>query len=399
MFCLYYDAKTKTVRGLNGSGRAPKNLKLEDMKSKGYYQIPASDVNSATVPGAAAGWIDTVERFGSGKVTLQQILQPAIDLAENGFPVHPISAVMWQQAAEKLRGGKDEWLIDGKAPAVAQIVSVPTLAQTYRLLGEKGMDGFYRGEVAQAIVDVVKEFGGVMSLQDLAEHRSTPTEPIYVDYKGVRLWEHAPNGQGIIARVYLSSSLARNEAATEPACPRSLFEVIALGILDQLERSGRIPPIATMTNNTAEYLHVLIETLRFAFADASQHVTDPEFYKVPVEKLLSEDHFKARAALFRSDRAATDVKPGFAPFSGDTVYFSVVDKDGNACSFINSVFTSFGCGAVARGTGVILQNRGSNFFIDPSHPNRLEGGKRPYHTIIPAMATIAETGDLYLCFG
>lgn len=313
LFCIYYNAKTKSVKALNASGRAPRNLKLEDMKAKGYFQIPPSDVNSATVPGAAAGWLDTLELFGSGKVTPLQVLQPAIDLAENGYPVAPISQVMWQAAAEKLRGGgKNEWLIDGRAPAVGEIFSVPTLGKTFRLLATKGKDGFYKGEVAEAIVAVSKELGGVMSLEDLANNKSTPTETIHYDYKGVRLHEHGPNGQGIVA-------------------------LIALGILDELEKAGKIPAPTQLPVNSAPYLHALIEALRYAFADAAQHVTDPEFYNVPVNKLLSPEYLKSRAAMFSPDRAAPDVKSGIVPYGGDTVYLSVVDKDGNACSFINSV--------------------------------------------------------------
>lgn len=313
LFVLYFDAKTKQVKSLNGSGRAPKNLKLEDMQAKGYYQIPASDVNSATVPGAAAGWLDTLEMFGSHKVTPLQVLQPAIDLAENGYPVHPISAVMWQSAWDKLKGGKDDWLLDGKAPMAGQVISIPNLAKTFRLLATKGKDGFYKGEVAQAIVDVVKEFGGVMSLEDLASHTSTPNEPIFLDYKGIRVYEHGPNGQGIVA-------------------------LIALGILEQLEKSGKIPSPAEIPLNSAAYLHLLIEVLRFAFADAMQYVADPEFSKVPVKGLLSPEYLAERAKMFNPAKAAENVKYGeLAAYGGDTVYFSVVDKDGNACSFINSV--------------------------------------------------------------
>ncbi|KAI9028698.1 gamma-glutamyltranspeptidase [Hyaloraphidium curvatum] len=373
-FCLFYDAKTKTVRALNGSGRAPAKLRLEDMRAKGHVQIPPSDVNSATVPGAAAAWIDTLEMFGSGRVTPLQVLQPAIDLAEQGYPVGPISANMWEFAADKLRGGREEWLAGGRAPAAAEIMSIPTLGRTFRLLAEKGKAGFYQGEVAQAIVDVVREFGGVMTLEDLANHRSTPNEPIYIDYRGVRLWEHGPNGQGIAA-------------------------LIALGILDQLEKSGRIRPLMEMQVNSAEYMHAVLEALKLAFADSLRYVADPEFSKVPVKELLSDEYLASRAKLIDPAKAAAQCQPGNVSFAGDTVYLSVMDKEGNACSFINSLYTSFGCGAVARGTGVILQNRGSNFSLDPSHPNRLEGGKRPFHTILPAMTTISATNELLLCNG
>ncbi|KAJ3335722.1 hypothetical protein HDU93_004603 [Gonapodya sp. JEL0774] len=371
LFVLFYDAKSKKVKALNGSGRSPKALNLDFAKAQGWVTgepeatIPETNVNAVTVPGAAAGWIDAITHFGSGKLTIHDILSPAIDLAENGFPVEPIASFMWSRTADRLTShstsysAPHEYLIADsrsktgfRGPHPGEIMAIPTLASTFRTLVEQGKRGFYEGRIAAAILDTVKKAGGVMTEEDLKGHESTLTEPISTVYEGVRLWEHAPNGQGL--------------APNDPV-----------------------------------YLHALIESLRMAFADARTHIADPAFSNVPVEELLSDEYIAKRCEIFDKERCNKDVKAGMQGFGkgSDTVYFSVVDAEGNACSFINSTYMGFGSGIVVPNTGIILQNRGANFSLEAGHVNVLEGGKRPYHTIIPAMATWEATGDLWLSYG
>ncbi|KAJ2708788.1 hypothetical protein H4R19_004576 [Coemansia spiralis] len=377
-FCLFYSARDRAVRGLNGSGRAPAALTIERLATEfgiAGDAIPDRNVHAVTVPGAAAGWVDTVAQFGSGRVTLEQILEPAVALAEDGFPVGELTAPFWQDGAALLRGTADghELLVDGETPRAGQVVRNPTLAHTLRLLGRHGRDGFYSGPVADAIVQAVQAQGGVLSHADLAGHTSTLDEPISYEYRGHRLHECAPNGGGLAA-------------------------LLALGIIDALEESGAVPPVAEQVHNGPAYLHMVVEALRLAFADARQFVCDPTFARVPVAELLSREYLAGRAAKFDPARASVDVVHG-APLGGsDTVYFAVVDRAGNACSFVNSLYHGFGTGIVPRGCGFALHDRGCLFRLDAAHANSLAPGKRPYHTIIPAMVT-APAGELAMAFG
>ncbi|TPX36963.1 hypothetical protein SmJEL517_g01006 [Synchytrium microbalum] len=377
MFLLYYNAKTKIVKGLNGTGRAPAALSLAKAHAMGYTtEIPFTDVNACTVPGAAAGWCDSVQHFGSGKVSMQDILQPAIDLAENGYPVSPISSFIWAVGAGKLRTGSKyggELLIDNRAPRAGEIMSMPELAETFRTVAREGKKGFYEGRIAEAIVNTIRENGGLMTLEDLKSHTSTLVDPVSINYKGVIVHEIPPSSQGIVA-------------------------LIALGILESLWQDRGID-FKTLGHNSPEYLHYLIEALRLAFSDARQYIADPAIVPVPSKGLLDKEYLKSRANLIDPHHARADITAGSPQYSSDTVYFTVVDAEGNACSFINSLYEPFGCGAVAKGTGVALQNRGSNFSLQEGHPNVLAPGKRPYHTIIPAMATLATTSELYLSYG
>ncbi|KAJ2387542.1 hypothetical protein H4S02_003315 [Coemansia sp. RSA 2611] len=376
-FCLFYSARDKQVYGLNGSGRAPAALSIDRLEKEFGIsgEIPERNVHGITVPGAAAGWTDTVERFGSGAVELGEILAPAIELAEAGFPVSELTAVFWRDGTKVLQrasGDVDGLVMDGgQGPQAGQVVRNPALAQTLRLLAQHGKDGFYRGPVADAIVQSVTEQGGVLTHADLQAHTSTLDSPISYEYRGRRLHECAPNGGGLAA-------------------------LIALGILDVLEDTG-VVSLAAMEHNSAEYLHVLVEALRLAFVDTRRYVCDPDFGAVPVERLLSREHLTARARLFDPARAVVDVNDG-APVGGsDTVYFSVVDAAGNACSFVNSLYHGFGTGIVPRNYGFPLHDRGCLFSLDPAHANCLEPGKRPYHTIIPAMVTV--DGELSMSYG
>lgn len=355
-FALHYDAHTRAVTALNGSGRAPARLTLELLRAQGLAELPPLHPHTVTVPGAAAGWCDLVERHGS--LPLDRIFAPAIALAEDGFPVSDVTAHFWAAGLERRRGVANlaETLsIDGRAPRAGERFRNPGLARSLRALAAGGKDAFYRGDIAAAIVAVLEASRGVLSRDDLATHVSTWDQPISTLYRGVRVWECPPNGQGITA-------------------------LLALNILEGFELRGQDPL-------GADRLHLLVEAMRLAFADARWYVADPRETQVPVAELLSKDYAARRRARLDPRRATADVRRG-APFAGsDTVYFCVVDAQGNACSFINSNYMGFGTGIAPRGWGFTLQNRGHNFSLDPAHPNALAPRKRPYHTIIPAMLT------------
>lgn len=379
-FVLFYNNKTKKVLSLNGSGRSPKNLTLEKIREMGIEgkNIPFNNLNSVTVPGAVAGFIDTIKLFGSGNISLNEIFNPAIRLAEEGYPVSEITANSWAKSEKLLKEASDngnDMLRNGKAPKAGQIMKMPNLANTFREIVDKGCDGFYKGRIAQSIVDLIKSKGGLMTLDDLSSHESTPVEPINISYnlKDVQIWECPPNGQGLVA-------------------------LIAIGILEQLQKQNKIPSLENFQHNSAEYLHILIESLRLAFADGSHFISDPDYENIPIQQLLSQDYLAKRAQSIDLNNVNQNLKHGKPVNSSDTVYFAVTDSEGNACSFIFSNYTGFGTGAIPKDCGFTLQNRGANFILEKGHPNCIEGGKRPYHTIIPSMIT-HQNGDLLGAYG
>ncbi len=367
-FVLFFDSQTQKISALNGSGRAPARLSLDRIKKDGLESgLPALHPYTITVPGACAAICDLVARHG--RLSISQVLQPAIRLAEEGFPVAPLTAWFWQRSADRLLQKSlngSEMLIGGRAPVTGEIFRNPGMARTLRAISNSGKDAFYQGEIAQALIDVVQEAGGCMELADLSAHTSTWDEPISVDYHGVRIWECAPNGQGLAA-------------------------LLAMNILSGFD-------LAETPAMSAERLHLQIEAMRLAFADANYYVADPAFYSAPLAELLSPDYTLQRRSLISPNKANPAIQKGSPVNSSDTVYFCVMDGTGNACSFINSNYMGFGTGIVPKGWGFTLQNRGHNFSLDPGHPNCVEPGKRPYHTIIPAMATRAD-GSLYAAFG
>jgi gamma-glutamyltranspeptidase/glutathione hydrolase len=368
MFALYYSAETKQVTALNGSGRAPAALTLDRLKKDGFLkELPPFHAHTVTVPGACAGWFDLIEKHGS--MSMAEILAPAIRLASEGFPVAPITSYSWQRGAQnQLRSAPNgnELTIDGRGPRPGEIFRNPYLARTFEIVAHRGKSAFYEGEIAEAIVRVIQEAGGCMSADDLASHVSTWEEPISVTYRGLHVYECPPNGQGITALVALNILEG--------------FDLSSLGLL------------------STERLHLIIESMRLAFADSRWYVADPTFSHVPVHELLSKEYANERRKMIDKKRATIDPKYGTPVNSSNTVYLNVVDKLGNACSFINSNYWGFGTGIVPKGFGFTLQNRGHNFSLDPQHPNRLEPRKRPYHTIIPAMVTRAD-GSLYASYG
>jgi gamma-glutamyltranspeptidase/glutathione hydrolase len=356
-FALFFNAADQQVSALNGSGRAPAALSLERLRKEGFDQeLPPYHPYTITVPGACAGWCDLVSKFG--RLDMSLILTPAIRLAEAGFPVAPLTAYFWSRGAQrqlKTALGGAELTIDGRAPDPGEVFRNPGLGRTLRAVADGGKEAFYLGEIAEAIANVVQQAGGCLGEEDLAAHRSAWEEPISSDYGGLKIWECPPNGQGLAA-------------------------LLGLNILEGYDLAD-MPPLS------ARRLHLQIEAMRLAFADTSWYVADPAFNPAPLGELLSKEYAAARRQLIDPAKATIDQKHGTPTAGSDTVYLSVIDGEGNACSFINSNYMGFGTGIVPSGWGFSLQNRGHNFRLDPDHPNALAPGKRPYHTIIPAMAT------------
>jgi gamma-glutamyltranspeptidase/glutathione hydrolase len=365
-FMLVYWSSTGKLQGLNASGRAPQALDLSYFKKKGLTSVPVEGMESITVPGAFDGWVTLLEKYGTMK--LPDLLAPAIEYAEHGFPVMEKTAEDWNSEVSLLKknaAAAANYLVNGQAPRAGEIFRQPNLARTFRVLGREGRDAFYKGEIARAIVDYCQKHGGFLSLQDLAAHKSEWVEPISTNYRGYTVYEIPPNGQGLTA-------------------------LIALNILEGFD-------LASMSAQPDRYYHTLIEATKLAFADRNRYIADPDFAKVPVAELLTREYAAKRRALISPDKALESPLPGAVNLGSDTTYFTVIDKEGNAVSFINSLFDSFGSGIVAGDTGIVLQNRGTAFSLNPDHPNRIEPGKRPFHTIIPAM--VFKDKKLFLSFG
>ena len=365
-FMLVYWSRTKELKGLNASGRAPRALSPDYFAKRKITKMPEFGMESITVPGAFDGWVTLLEKYGTMK--LADLLSPAIDCAENGFPVMEKTAEDWNAEVAKLKknpAAAGNYLIDGRAPRAGEIFRQPNLARTLRTLALGGRDAFYKGEVAKAIADYCKKNGGFISLADLAAQKSEWVDPISTTYRGYTVYEIPPNGQGLTA-------------------------LLTLNILEGFD-------LATLSKQPVRYYHTLIEATKLAFADRNRYIADPAFSKVPVAELLSKDYAAKRRALINPNKALDSPPPGEINVGSDTTYFTVVDKDGNAVSFINSLFDAFGSGIVAGDTGIVLQNRSSAFSLDRDHPNHLEPGKRPFHTIIPAM--VFKDNKLFMSFG
>ena len=365
-FALYFDARTKQVTALNGSGRAPKALTLDAARSLGWDKMNPRHAHSVTVPGAVRGWHDLLARHGA--MTLADVLKDAIHYAEQGYPLAPVVGYRWQRSGAFLRSAAnaEEYFPNGVTPKAGQVLRLPGLAETLRGIAEGGPDAFYSGPVADAIVDSLAEQGGLMTFEDLRDHHSTWDEPISTDYRGLTIVECPPNGQGLTA-------------------------LIALNIASHFDL-GALPWASP------ERIHLMVECMRLAWADAHEYIADMSQADLPLAKLLSLDYARERAALIQPYYAMhPPPHPGALPGGSDTIYLSAVDGEGNACSFIKSLYMGFGVGIVAKGTGVWLQNRGAGFSLVPGHRNCLAPGKRPYHTIIPGMAL--KDGELWASFG
>ncbi|MGC2197962.1 MAG: gamma-glutamyltransferase [Terriglobales bacterium] len=364
LFAIYWDAKSGKLYGLNASGWAPQGLTLERLKAKGATEMPSFGIDAVTVPGAVAGWNALHGRFG--KLAWKEVFQPAIYYADHGYPVPELIHGFWEEAAETISADPESrrvYLPNGKAPAVGQIFRNPDLAKALRLVAGGGADAFYKGEVAHAILATSRELGGTMSGEDLAEFVPEWVEPISTTYRGWKVYELPPNGQGMAALEMLNIMETGPASADGPA---SVTE-----------------------------LHKKIEAMKLAYADLHRYDADPRFAKVPVHGLLSKEYAKERARLIDPNKANCDTGPGKPPFS-ETTYLSVVDRDGNIVSLIQSNYEEFGSGITVRGMGFALQDRGALFSLDPASPNVLAPRKRPFHTIIPAFM---EKGDQHIGFG
>ncbi|UCF06335.1 MAG: gamma-glutamyltransferase [bacterium] len=357
LFAIVWDAKTQRLYGLNASGRAPHLLTLEEVKKQGIERIPYTGVLPQTVPGCVDGWFELHKRFG--KLPISEVLAPAIRYAEEGFPVTEVIAHYWALGGERL---KDEpnfaktYLPRGRAPRKGEVFRNSDLAKTYRLLVQGGRDAFYKGTIAETIDAFMQRIGGYLRLKDLEDHTSTWVEPVSTTYRGFRIWELPPNGQGIAA----------------------------LQILNILEGYD----LAKLGHNSAESLHRMIEAKKLAFEDRARYYADPDFVTMPVEELISKEYAARRRKLIDTDRALRDIPASDLPLeTGETTYLAVADGERNFVSLIQSNYAGFGSGPVPDGLGFCLQDRGALFNLDPAHPNSLEPHKRPFHTIIPAMVT------------
>lgn len=357
LFVIYWDAKSQKLYGLNASGRSPYDLSRDVFVQKGLQEIPDEGPLSWSVPGCVSGWDDLLRRFGTRP--LSELLQPAIEHAEHGFAVSEIIAHDWQSAQERLSAWPDSaktYLPDGKAPEIGQVFRNPRLAATYRAIASGGAEAFYRGDIARQIVQFSRAHGGYFSLRDFAEHRNDWVEPVSTSYRGYDVWELPPNGQGIAVLEMLNLLEGYDLAALGPDSP--------------------------------EYLHLLVEAKKLAFADRAKFYSDSAFNRLPVATLIGKPYAERQRGRIDRQRAATDVPHGDARLAhGDTIYMAVVDKDRNCCSYIQSNYYGFGSMVVPGELGFALQNRGSLFALDDEHLNRLEPHKRPFHTIIPAMVT------------
>jgi gamma-glutamyltranspeptidase/glutathione hydrolase len=366
MFALVYMATTGEIKGLNGSGFSPNAATPDFFLQKGLSAIPMYGAYSVSVPGAVDGWTTLLDKYGTMK--LEQVLAPAIEYAELGFPVSEIIAAVWaadgRAAAARDPEFAKAYFTNDHPPAHGDVFVNKPLAETLRQIARGGRDAFYKGEIAARIVRRLNELGWPVTLEDLAHQRSDWVDPISTTYKGYRVYELPPNGQGMAA-------------------------LQMLNILEGFD-------LRSLGHNSARYLHLLIEAKKLAFADLDRWLADPEKTRIPVETIISKEYAVRQRARIHPSRAAGSVASGI-PSNGDTVYLTVVDKDRNAVSFINSIFLNFGSTIVVPGTGIVLHNRGALFTLQDGHPNRLEGRKRPYHTIIPAM--VFRDGKPVLSFG
>ena len=365
-FIMIYIAAQKKLVGINASGRAPYSMTLDALNAKldqhGMDRI--SGIYSVSVPGAVDGWFEVLEEYGT--MTMAEVLEPAIYYAENGFPVSPIIAGAWR-GLERSRepSTRAALLLDGeRAPRAGEVFRNPDLARMFRMLAEHGRSAFYKGPIAEAIVAYSDQHDGFLTMKDFEDHTSTWVEPIFADYENYRLYELPPNGQGIAA----------------------LEMVKILGNVD----------LGAMGHNSAEYLHHIIEAKKLAYADIQKWNGDPEFNHLPTQEIISTEYARRQFERIDPTRAMARPESGISG-NGDTILLEVMDKDHNAVSFIYSIYSGFGSGLVAPGTGFPLQNRAALFSREPGHVNVVAPHKRPFHTIIPAMAF--KDGEFFMTFG
>lgn len=345
------------LHGLNGSGKSPKSISIEALQEKGYEEMPKYGWIPVTVPGAPAAWAELSEQFG--KLSLKDVLRPAITYAREGYPLSPTLAKFWKRAhgifRENLKGEEfktwfETFAPQGRAPRVGEVWSSEDHARTLELIAETQADAFYHGELAEKIARFSKETGGFLTKEDLADHQTEWVDPVSVNYRGYDIWELPPNGQGVVA-------------------------LQAMNILKGFE----------FTNKEAMHTyHKQIEAIKLAFADGLKYVSDETKMDVTLEELLHNDYVESRRQLINSEALTPEAGN---PKASGTVYLATADGDGNMVSLIQSNYMGFGSGVVVPGTGISLQNRGHDFSLDRNHVNALEGGKRTFHTIIPGFLT------------
>ena len=367
LFAIVYDAKANKLYGLNASGWAPRGLGIELLHNLGLRDMPESGIHTITVPGAVDGWQRLSDKFGRKK--LAEDLAPAIRTAQNGYPVTEMVAMYWASAADYLRGDETAaklYLPDDRAPKTGDVFRNPELAWSLQQIAEHGRDAFYKGEITRRILETMKRHGGTMTAADLAEYTAEWVEPISTTYRDWTVYEMPPNGTGIAALEMLN-----------------IMETFPLGQKDY-------------GFGSVKALHAMIEAKKIAYADMARYIGDPRGQKLPVQALLSKEWAAQAAKLINPEKANCDVPAGNIPMGNDTTYLSVVDREGNMVSLIQSNYNEFGSGIVAPGTGFVLHNRGALFSLDATSPNALAGRKRPRHTIIPGFA---RNGDVRLAFG
>jgi gamma-glutamyltranspeptidase/glutathione hydrolase len=364
LFAIYWESKTGKLYGLNASGWAPKSLTIDHLSSKGIKTMPQEGIDSVTVPGVVDGWTKLHDRWG--KLPWRGLFQPAIFYADHGFPVSEIIHAWWAGDSDGLRSNPESarvFLPHGKAPETGELFRNPDVAHALTLVANQGEAALYKGEIAQAILKTSSDLGGTMTADDLASYSAEWVEPISTTYRDWTVYELPPNGDGIAA-------------------------------LEMLNIMEQFPPAPAGAHSPAE-LHTRIEAMKLAYADVKNYVGDPRFAKIPVHELLSKDYAAKRAALIDPAHANCTVAPA-ALGSSDTTYFSVVDREGNILSIIQSNYNNFGSNVTVQGMGFALQNRGGLFSLDSQSPNALAGRKRPFHTIIPAFM---QKGDEHIGFG
>ena len=366
LFAIVWDAKTKKIYGLNASGRSPKSLSLEWFAQNGHQSIPSHGPLPVTVPGAVDGWFMLHDRFG--KKRMNELLKPTIDYAKEGFPVSQLIAYYWNRSIpllERWPGFSEQFTIEGRAPAEGEIWKNPGLAKTLQSIADGGRDAFYKGDIAKTIANYMEKNGGFLSYEDLSSHTGNWVDPVSTNYRGYDVWELPPNGQGIAA----------------------------LQILNIME----LFDISSMDHDSAEYVHLFTEIKKLVFEDRAKYYADSEFNKIPVTTLISKDYAQKRSGLLNLDRAANTYPAGKLLEEGDTIYLTTADKEGNMVSLIQSNYRGMGSGMAPDGLGFVLQDRGEMFSLEEGHFNQFEGGKRPFHTIIPAFVT--KGGLPWMSFG
>ncbi len=357
LFAIVWDAKSKKLYGLNGSGRSPKSLSRQWFIDNGYEKIPSHGPLPVSVPGTVDGWFMLHDRFG--KLPIKQVLQPTIEYAEQGFPVTQLIAYYWNRSVpilSKYPGFTEQYTLSGRAPKEGEIWRNQNLANTLKAVVKGGRDAFYKGEIAQIISAYMQANGGFLSYEDLASHQGEWVDPLSTNYRGYDVWELPPNGQGIAA-------------------------LQILNIIEQHDLSG-------MRQDSAEYVHLFTEAKKVVFEDRAKYYADPAFNDIPVAALISKAYAKQRGALIDLNKAGKHFPAGNPALDhGDTIYLTTADSEGNMVSLIQSNYRGMGSGMTPTGLGFILQDRGEMFSLEAGHFNEFEGGKRPFHTIIPAFIT------------